>query len=164
MSHFADANGPAERAFKLGDGMAPLIYESDHIGWDVHGLDVGEQGPFYALLNPPCSVGTEAISVVWVEIVDGFYEAEVSLLNEVAEAHAPVGVFLCDIDDETEVASDELLSCPRVVLFEDEFSKLVLLLFGQKGSFVDFLKILFYGAVEDYGLTPHCQQIFIFSG
>jgi hypothetical protein len=100
--------------------------------------------------------------VVWVEIVDGFYEAEVSLLNEVAEAHTPVGVFFGDIDDEAEVAPDKLLPCPRVVLFEDKFSKLMFLLFGQKGSFVDFLKILFYGAVEDYGSTPHNHPCFAF--
>src|SRR5262249_16936348 len=60
------------------------------------------------LTDPPGGVGGEFVTATVLELVDGFHEADVALLNEVEELEAAVGVLLRDGDNEAKIGLDEL--------------------------------------------------------
>lgn len=152
IGHLFNVGCPAESAFELGGDMTPLIHQCYHVGRDMYGLNICKQCPLYALLYPPRCIGAEARAVAGVIIVHRFYEAQVAFFDEVAETHSPVAIFLGDIDDKPQVASDKLLSGPGVVFFYDQFAQRTLLLDRQQRSLVDLLEIFLYGDIKSYNL------------
>ena len=68
-------------------------------------------------------------------------QAEVALIDEVAEADALVLIFLGDGDDESEVRSDQFVE--RLLLaLPDALGERVLLLSGEERVCADFLEVL----------------------
>ena len=84
---------------------------------------IAKQSSFNALFDPPGSVSAEASAPLGIEIIDGFDQAEISLFDQIAKAHAAIAVTFCDIDDEPEVGADKLLSGMWIVVFDDTFCK-----------------------------------------
>ena len=61
------------------------------------------------LADPPDSVGDELHALVGIELPGCGKQTQVALADQVAQAHAPVLVFLGDGDDEAQIALDQLL-------------------------------------------------------
>ena len=61
----------------------------------------------YRLSDPPSRICTQLISFCIVKLLYTFDKAQVSLLNQVKEAHAAAGVTLCDTDYQTEVCLNQ---------------------------------------------------------
>ena len=76
---------------------------------DADGAGLVGDGPGDGLADPPGGVGRELEALRVVELLDGPHEAEVALLDQVEEGHAPADVALGDRDDEAEVGLGELL-------------------------------------------------------
>ena len=81
-------------------GGLPAGDHLDHVGGDVYRLDGVDQRPLDGLFDPPTAVGTEPIALLGVEALDGSQQAEVALLDQIAEAQTASGEFLGDVDDQ----------------------------------------------------------------
>ena len=61
------------------------------------------------LADPPHGVRDELHALIGIELPRSGEQADVAFADEIDEGHAAVLIFLCDGDDEAEVALDELL-------------------------------------------------------
>src|SRR6516165_4486675 len=86
-----------------------LVYELGHVNRHTDGACLVLKRAADRLPNPPGSVGRELEATPIFELVDCLHQADVAFLNQVKELHAPVGVFLCDRDDEAQVRLHHLL-------------------------------------------------------
>ena len=98
----------------------------------MYGLGICEQCSFYALFYPPGGICAKACTIVGVKIINRFYKAQVALLNKVTKTHSSVSIFFCDVNDQSEIAANQLLSGPGVVFFNDKFTERVLLFDGKQ--------------------------------
>ncbi len=121
-------------------------------------LDVLQQCPLDALLDPPGGVRAESCPAVRVEVVHCLDQAEVALLDQVAQTHAAPAVLLRDVHHQSQIAPHELLSRLRVVFLRDPLAVYVLLLSRKQGGLVDFLEVVFECDIEnDMLLPPDCE-------
>src|SRR5207248_1278915 len=98
----------AKLLHKLTAGADELVDGLDHMHRDADGAGLVRDGAGDGLTDPPGSVGREFVAAPVLELVDGFHQADVALLNEIEELETAVGVLLRDGDDEAEVSLDEL--------------------------------------------------------
>jgi len=124
----------------------------------VHGLNIFQHRTFDALFYPPCRVRAEANAALGIEVIDGPYQAQVALFDQIAETHPTVAVFLGDIDDQSEIASHQLFPGPLVVFMDDQPAQFLFLFLCQQGCFVDLFEVFFYGDVECHSLLPPGRQ------
>ena len=61
------------------------------------------------LADPPGGVGRELVTATVLELVHGLHQADVTLLDQVQELQAAVGVLLGDRNDQAQVGFDHLL-------------------------------------------------------
>jgi hypothetical protein len=118
----------------------------------MHRLNIHKQRPFDTLFYPPGGISAEASPAVRVKVINGLYKADIALLYQVAKAHSPVRISFCDIDNQPQVAANQLFSGLRVVLLYNELAQMMLLLKRQQRRLIYLLQILFYGCVEYDGL------------
>jgi len=78
--------------------------------------------PADTLLYPPGSIGAKAGPSLRVKIIDGLYKPEISLLNQVAEAHSPIAVLFRDINDQSKIAAHQMFSGLLVVLLNNQLA------------------------------------------
>ena len=153
LGHFFNAHRSAEPAFQLRPCMPPLIYQCHHICRYMDRLNVFKQRALDALLYPPGRISAEARPTIRVEIVHGFYESEIALFNQVAQAHlSSSGVPLCNTHHKSKITSHQLLSRPRIVLLDDQLAEKMLLLNRQERCLVDLMQVPFQCRVKNcYG-------------
>jgi hypothetical protein len=113
----------------LGGGLAAQVLEElaldadqlvdrlDHVHRDADGAGLVGDGPGDGLADPPGGVGGELEALVVVELLHGPDEAEVALLDEVEEQHAPAHVPLGDRHHQAQVGLDQLLLGQLAVAF-----------------------------------------------
>ena len=85
-----------------------LVDRLDHVHRDADGAGLVGDGPGDGLADPPGGVGGELEPLGPVELLDGPHQAEVPLLDEVEDLHAPAHVALGDRHDQPEVRLGEL--------------------------------------------------------
>ena len=130
--------------------------------------------PADGLADPERRIGRELEAAAPVELVDGVLEAEVALLDEVAEVHAlGEGVAAGDADDEPQVGADEAVLGPgaggdgppqlgaalarlealgRGAAVLDGAGQLLLLVRVEEGHLADLVE------VHTDGIT-HCREV-----
>src|ERR1035437_3435108 len=92
----------------------------DHVDRDADGAGLVGDGTRDGLADPPRRVGAELEALLVVELLDRTDQADVALLNQVQEAHAPADVLLGDRHDEPEVGRGQLLA--RVAADSDQLA------------------------------------------
>ena len=75
---------------------------------DANRASLVSDGSSDGLANPPGGVSRELVTTLVLELLHGFHEANVALLNEVKKLQASVGVLLGNGDHQPEVGLDEL--------------------------------------------------------
>ena len=132
----------AERVEEPGRRPAPLREQLHHVGGNADRLAGVDQGPLDRLLDPVAGVGAEARADARVEALDGPKEPEVSLLDEVGERQATIGVAAGDVDDEAEIGADHVIAGLGIPL-ADRHRQFLLLVCRQKRRVVDLTEIGF---------------------
>ena len=94
---------------ELAVGLLDLVDGLDHMDRDPDGTGLVRDGTRYCLTDPPRGIGRELEALGVIELIHGFYQPEVALLDEVEELHAAADVPLRDTDDETQVRLGEFL-------------------------------------------------------
>ena len=89
-------------------GQAPLhahlaVDAFDHVHRDADRARLVGDRPAYRLADPPGGVGAELEAQAVIEFLNCPQQADVALLDEVAEVHAPANVAFGDTDDEPQV-------------------------------------------------------------
>src|SRR6185437_13795729 len=93
------------------------------------------------LTNPPDCIGDELHSLIRIELARSGEQTNIALTDQIDERKATVLVFLCDGDDEAQIALYQLLECVRITradLAGDVY------LFGafEKRICADFVQVL----------------------
>ena len=86
-----------------------LVDGLHHVDGDADGTGLVCDGAGDGLPNPPGGIGRELVALGVIELLHGFDEAQVALLNQVQEQHAPAHVPLGDGDHQTEVGFRQFL-------------------------------------------------------
>src|SRR3984885_2802198 len=97
----------AKLLHELTAGADELVDCLDHVHRDTDGAGLVGDGAGDGLTDPPGGIGREFVTATVLELVDGLHEADITLLDEVEELEAAVGVLLRDRDDESKVGFDE---------------------------------------------------------
>ena len=87
-----------------------LVHRLDHVHRDADRAGLVGDRTGDRLADPPRGVGGELEALRVVELLDRPHQAEVALLDEVEEVHAPADVALGDRHDEAQVRLDEHLA------------------------------------------------------
>ena len=106
-----------------------LVDGLHHVDGDADGPGLVGDGPGDGLADPPGGVGGELVALGVVELLHGLDEAQVALLDEVQEEHAPTHIALGDGDHQTEVGLRQLLLGALALLID--LAELGLLLGGD---------------------------------
>ncbi len=131
----------AELVLKTACGPAELGHQLDHVRRDVNRLHAVDKGALDGLLDPPRGVGGEACAVLGIKAFDRFEQADVALLNQIEQPHAPAGVVLGDVHHQTQVAANHALAGGHVLLMDDSPGEELLLVSGQKRGVIDLLQV-----------------------
>jgi hypothetical protein len=93
-----------------------------------------------SLTDPPRSVGREFESSIWVELIDGAEESDISFLYEVEKSETTAHILLRDGDDETEIGLSETLAGFLISLL-DESSETDFFFCIDEGESPDLIEI-----------------------
>ncbi len=159
IGHFLNIRLSAQLVLELSGGVTPSIHQPNHIAGHMDGSYIRQKRAFDTLLYPPGSISAESGPTVRVKIIDRPDKPEVAFLNEVSNTHTSVGVSLGYADHEAQITAHKLLSCDRVVLFNDQFSEISLFGGGQQRRLIYFLEVVFYGYVKSYGSLPPSRKV-----
>ncbi len=85
------------------DDLVDTVDRFDHVDRDTDGPCLVRDGTADRLADPPCRIGGELVPFFVFELVDGFHEADVPLLDEVEEWKPSVCVTFGNGDDQSEV-------------------------------------------------------------
>src|SRR5579862_690602 len=99
----------AELLHQLALGADQLVDRLDHVHGDADGAGLIGNGAGDGLPDPPRRIGGELVAAAPLELVHGLHQADITLLDQVEELKAAVGVFFGDRDDEAEVGLDQFL-------------------------------------------------------
>ena len=99
------------------------------------------------LSNPPRRVGAELIALVVVELLDRFDEAEIALLYEIEEQHAPADIALGNTHDEAQVRLCQFLLRFFVSRFH-AFGEGNFLIRRKEGHATNLLQIHAHGIID----------------
>src|SRR5262245_6501584 len=78
---------------KISRSTNQLIDGLDHMDRNTNSSCLVCNRASNCLTNPPCCVSRKFVTAAVFEFVDRLHEADISLLNEIQELKAPVGVF-----------------------------------------------------------------------
>ena len=104
-------------------------------------------GPGNGLTNPPGGIGGELEALAVVKLLHGLNQAQVSLLNQVQEQHAPAHVPLGNGNHQAEVGFAELFLGFLIPGFQP-LGNLDFLLGGQQGNLADLLEVHAYRIIN----------------
>src|SRR5208282_509163 len=85
-----------------------LVDGFDHVHRDANRARLIRNGASNRLPNPPRGISRELIAAAVFELVYGFHQADVALLNQVEELQAAIGVLLRNRDHQAQVGFDQL--------------------------------------------------------
>src|SRR5579872_6817146 len=121
-----------------------LVDRLDHVDRDANRARLIRDGARDGLPDPPGGVRRELVAALVLELVDGFHQADVALLNEVEELQSAVRVFLRDAHDEAKVRLDELglRLVSDALPFPDRVVRLPQLLDVELEFLLDLLQVL----------------------
>ena len=115
LGQLVDGRLALELLLHLALGAHHPVHGLDHVHRDADGAGLVGDRAGDRLADPPRGVGGELEALGVVELVDRPHQAEVALLDEVEELHAPAAVALGDADDEAQVGLDQLALGPLAV-------------------------------------------------
>ena len=111
-----------------------------HMNWNPDGSGLIGNGPGNGLPNPPGGVGGELVALGIVELVNRLQKAQIALLHQIQQLHAPAHIALGDGNHQTQICLGHLLLGLLVALRHSP-GDLQLLLLAQQGNLSDFLEV-----------------------
>jgi len=110
------------------------------------------------LPDPPCRVGGEAEASFGIELAQRVDEAEIALLDQVAERESAIEIMLGDADDKAQVALDHLL--PRREVAGGRRACAGELFFGaEQRALPDFVQVDLSDVVQEIGTDAAGRRI-----
>src|SRR5581483_4471799 len=94
---------------QLPRGPDELVDRLDHVHGNADGPRLVGDGSSDRLADPPGGVGREFVSPPVLELVHGFHQADIALLDQVQELKAAVGVLLGNGYNQAQVRLDQLV-------------------------------------------------------
>ena len=117
------------------------------------------------LTNPPGGVGGELEAAAVLELVDCLHQADVTLLNQVEELQATVGVFLGDGDYQTQVGLDHLFLGAACLAFANRHHTVDLFQAVDADAALLFeVEQLLLRAQDVTGVALQCCRVLLFGG
>ena len=99
------------------------------------------QSPGNCLADPPGRIGTELISLCIVKLIHGFHQSDISLLNQIQEAHATAHIPLGNTDNQTQIGFRQVF-LGFFIAIPHPFRQLRFLFRGKQLNITDFFQIL----------------------
>ena len=109
------------------------------------------------LPDPPCCVGREFEAFGIIELIDGFQQTHVALLDEVEELHPSADIFFRDTDDETEIRFRETVFRRLIVrVFRETPCEILFFLGCQQRYSADILQIDLHRVIRCAACAGEC--------
>src|SRR5947209_2988514 len=92
LGEFFQGGLAAEFLHHFAAGAYHLVDGFDHVHWHAYRARLISDSPRNSLANPPCSIGRKLLTAPPLELLCSPHEADISLLDQVQELQAMLGV------------------------------------------------------------------------